>query len=245
MKTEIIKIKYILITNSSKKQKDNKQCSYKYIIQKRCGFRQTEAQSTIQDSKLYYNQYVKLFQDKLLNLRNKDEIQLKIEKEPKIEFSQSDEQSFLQSEEMQNQDNPYLKNVKQDKYKEHYKNNMYKNIMSAFQRHIESLNDLEIIKCYESLTEDKWPFSYIKIRVNQNLKKLGRFHLKLRNLLTSKNLKNLFIYFLKNSNSFWIQKSRVKDKEMLFELIEQLISQSQNEQFIESIKFYQKPKRLY
>ncbi|KAL4439556.1 hypothetical protein ABPG74_003958 [Tetrahymena malaccensis] len=228
-----------------KNEKDNKQCSYKYIIQKRCGFRQTEAQSTIQDNKLCYNQYVKLFEDKLLNQTNKDEIHLKIEKDTKVEFSLSDEISLSQYDEIENQDKPFQKSEKQDKYKEHYKNNMYKNIMSAFQRHIESLSDLDIIKCYESLTEDKWPFSYIKIRVNQNLKKLGRFHLKLRNLLTSKNLKNLFIYFLKNSNTFWIEKSRVKDKEKLFELIEQLISQSQNEQFIESIKFYQKPKRLY
>lgn len=48
-----------------------------------------------------------------------------------------------------------------DKYKEHYKNNTYKNILCAFQRHIEDLSECDLIKTYETLTEDKWSFDYI------------------------------------------------------------------------------------
>ncbi|EAS01673.2 hypothetical protein TTHERM_01207730 (macronuclear) [Tetrahymena thermophila SB210] len=126
------------------------------------------------------------------------------------------------------------------------KQNIYKNIINAFYRHIHTLKDTMLQKIYEALTKDKWQFSYIALRVYQNLKGCGRFSLKIKNLLTSPNLKNIFLFFLQNADDFWIKDSKIKNKEQLLKSISLIITAYENDcDFLLShICYYKKQKKL-
>ncbi|EAR92534.2 hypothetical protein TTHERM_00090280 (macronuclear) [Tetrahymena thermophila SB210] len=75
------------------------------------------------------------------------------------------------------------------------KHNLYKNILSAFKRHITECQDTFLMSFYENLSEDKWTFEHIKHRVSTNLAIFGRFNLKIKNLSKNRNLKKYLIIF--------------------------------------------------
>ncbi|EAR92543.2 hypothetical protein TTHERM_00090370 (macronuclear) [Tetrahymena thermophila SB210] len=103
------------------------------------------------------------------------------------------------------------------------KHNLYKNILSAFKKHIIECQDTFLMSFYENLSEDKWTFEHIKHRVSSNLALLGRFNLKIKNLSKNKNLKKIFNYFLKNSEKIWLQDSKIKDKDQYIEQINLMV----------------------
>ncbi|EWS75201.1 hypothetical protein TTHERM_000090427 (macronuclear) [Tetrahymena thermophila SB210] len=103
------------------------------------------------------------------------------------------------------------------------KHNLYKNILSAFKRHITECSDTFLMSFYENLSEDKWTFEHIKHRVSTNLALLGRFNLKIKNLSKNRNLKKIFNYFLKNSEKIWLQDSKIKDKDYYIQQINLMV----------------------
>ncbi|KAL4473549.1 hypothetical protein ABPG74_022413 [Tetrahymena malaccensis] len=113
------------------------------------------------------------------------------------------------------------------------KHNLYKNILSAFKRHINECQDTFLISVYENLSEDKWTFEHIQQRVSTNLARCGRFNLKIKNLSKNRNLQKIFNYFLKNSEKLWIQDSKIKDKEYYIEQIN-LIVKAQEKQILQN-----------
>ncbi|EAR92552.2 hypothetical protein TTHERM_00091450 (macronuclear) [Tetrahymena thermophila SB210] len=113
------------------------------------------------------------------------------------------------------------------------KHNLYKNILSAFKRHITQCEDTFLKSFYENLSEDKWSFEHIKQRVSTNLEKLGRFNLKIKNLSKNRNLQKIFNYFLKNSQKLWLQDSKIRDKDWYIEQIN-LMVKAQERQILQN-----------
>ncbi|KAL4503879.1 hypothetical protein ABPG72_022509 [Tetrahymena utriculariae] len=113
------------------------------------------------------------------------------------------------------------------------KHNLFKNILSAFKRHINECEDTLLMSVYENLSEDKWTFSHIQQRVSANLAKCGRFNLKIKNLSKNKNLHKIFNYFLKNSQKLWLKNSKIYNKKQYSEQIE-LIIKAQDRQFLQN-----------
>ncbi|EAR92540.1 hypothetical protein TTHERM_00090340 (macronuclear) [Tetrahymena thermophila SB210] len=103
------------------------------------------------------------------------------------------------------------------------KHNLYKNILSAFKKHITECQDTFLMSFYENLSEDKWTFEHIKLRVTTNLAIFGRFNLKVKNFSKNRNLKKIFHYFLKNSEKIWLQDSKIKDKDYYIQQINLMV----------------------
>ncbi|EAR92542.1 hypothetical protein TTHERM_00090360 (macronuclear) [Tetrahymena thermophila SB210] len=103
------------------------------------------------------------------------------------------------------------------------KHNLYKNILSAFKKHIIECQDTSLISVYENLSENKWTFERIQQRVSINLAKCGRFNLKIKNLSKNRNLQKIFNYFLKNSEKLWLQDSKIKNKDQYIEQINLMV----------------------
>ncbi|KAL4502501.1 hypothetical protein ABPG72_012088 [Tetrahymena utriculariae] len=118
--------------------------------------------------------------------------------------------------------------------------NIYKNILYAFQRHIQTCSNQRLAELYESMTKDKWDFQRIQFRVCQNLKKCSRVNLKLKNLSTNENLKNIFFYFLKNSNELWLDGSKIVDKKKIEESIQIILKAKELNMLSDNISFYKK-----
>ncbi|EWS75204.1 hypothetical protein TTHERM_000090369 (macronuclear) [Tetrahymena thermophila SB210] len=103
------------------------------------------------------------------------------------------------------------------------KHNLYKNILSAFKKHIMECQDTLLMSVYENLSENKWTFERIQQRVSTNLGKCGRFNLKIKNLSKNRNLQKIFNYFLKNSEKLWLQDSKIKNKDQYIEQINLMV----------------------
>ncbi|EWS75203.1 hypothetical protein TTHERM_000090429 (macronuclear) [Tetrahymena thermophila SB210] len=103
------------------------------------------------------------------------------------------------------------------------KHNLYKNILSAFKKHIIECKDTFLMSVYENLSENKWTFERIQQRVSTNLARCGRYNLKIKNLSKNRNLQKIFNHFLKNSEKLWLQDSKIKNKNQYIEQINLMI----------------------
>ncbi|KAL4462912.1 hypothetical protein ABPG72_018803 [Tetrahymena utriculariae] len=196
-----------------------------------------------------YNHYLSLFSKiqmvKVEEAQDKcDEISIEPESEY-VSISNKNENNDEQIDGVNEEQNEKLQ-IDIKLFLEKSKQNIYKNIINAFYRHIHTLKDTILQKIYEALTKDKWQFSYIALRVYQNLKGCGRFSLKIKNLLTSPNLKNIFLFFLQNADDFWIKDSKIKEKDQLLKSISLIITAYENDcDFLLShICYYKKQKKL-
>ncbi|KAL4473547.1 hypothetical protein ABPG74_022411 [Tetrahymena malaccensis] len=122
------------------------------------------------------------------------------------------------------------------------KQNQYKNILNAFKRHIDSCSDERLSKLYQNLSQENWPIEHIKKRVNINLKNCCRLNLKIKNLITNNNLKNIFIHFLKNCQQFWLNDSKIVNKEQYIEIINIMIEAYDKNILQQFTKYYKKKK---
>ncbi|KAL4476338.1 hypothetical protein ABPG74_010071 [Tetrahymena malaccensis] len=120
--------------------------------------------------------------------------------------------------------------------------NVYKNILYAFNKHIHSCKDDQLIELYESFTQD-WDFLHIQRRVCQNLKDNVRPSLKFRNMLKSENLKKIFLHFLQNIERYWLKDSKIKDKEVYNNSISLLLKGYEHGTLIKHIQYYRKSKK--
>ncbi|KAL4503881.1 hypothetical protein ABPG72_022511 [Tetrahymena utriculariae] len=200
-----------------KKKKTEKLCSYKIIQQQKCG-------KVINDK--YYQEYINAF------------IQNQAKKQGPI------------SDQPQEETNIQLASNNADKEKDvidflqKSKNNFYKNILYAFSNHILYQTTETQRNNYEQITQDKWSFSHIKLRVQQNLQNCGRFGLKARNLLQNSNLSAVFIQFLKNSDTLWIDQSKIKNKDSYKKQIKMILDAHNQNILIQNISFYKKQKKI-
>ncbi|KAL4494010.1 hypothetical protein ABPG72_022027 [Tetrahymena utriculariae] len=121
--------------------------------------------------------------------------------------------------------------------------NTYKNIIFAFFKHIQECVDPVQQEKYEQLTEDKWEYKHISLRVYQNLRNCGRSNLKIKNLIQNRNLKGVFINFLENSDDLWIKQSKIKDKEGIKKQINLIIEAYKKNILANNIQFYKKHKK--
>ncbi|EAR92532.2 hypothetical protein TTHERM_00090260 (macronuclear) [Tetrahymena thermophila SB210] len=103
------------------------------------------------------------------------------------------------------------------------KHNLYKNILSAFKKHIIECKDTSLMSVYENLSENKWAFEHIQQRVSVNLARCGRYNLKIKNLSKNRNLQKIFNHFLKNSEKLWLQDSKIKNKDQYIEQINLMV----------------------
>ncbi|EWS75208.1 hypothetical protein TTHERM_000089239 (macronuclear) [Tetrahymena thermophila SB210] len=124
------------------------------------------------------------------------------------------------------------------------KNNFYKNILYAFSNHILYQTTETQRQNYEQLTQDSWSFNHIKLRVQQNLQNCSRFSLKVRNLLQNSNLSKVFIQFLKNSDSIWLDQSKIKNKDSYKKQIKMILDAYNQNVLIQNISFYKKQKKI-
>ncbi|KAL4440896.1 hypothetical protein ABPG74_009309 [Tetrahymena malaccensis] len=123
------------------------------------------------------------------------------------------------------------------------KDNFYKNLLYAFNRHIKQLKEPQLIQLYESMTIDDWTFDHIQYRVNKNLDNCDRLGLKVRNLVKNKNLKRIFIHFLKNANSMWLDNSKIKNIEQYQEFINLFLKAYNYRILSYGISYYKKHKK--
>ncbi|EWS72752.1 hypothetical protein TTHERM_000558579 (macronuclear) [Tetrahymena thermophila SB210] len=123
------------------------------------------------------------------------------------------------------------------------KDNFYKNLLYAFNRHIKLLKEPQLINLYESMTIDKWDFDHIQYRVNKNLDNCDRLGLKVRNLVKNKNLKRIFIHFLKNANSMWLDSSKIKNINQYQEFINLFLKAYNYRILSYGISYYKKHKK--
>ncbi|EAR88053.1 hypothetical protein TTHERM_00013190 (macronuclear) [Tetrahymena thermophila SB210] len=121
--------------------------------------------------------------------------------------------------------------------------NTYKNIIFAFFKHIQECVDPIQQEKYVQLTEDKWEYKHISLRVYQNLRNCGRSNLKIKNLIQNRNLKGVFINFLENSDDLWIKQSKIKDKEGIKKQINLIIEAYKKNILANNIQFYKKHKK--
>ncbi|EWS72215.1 hypothetical protein TTHERM_000537028 (macronuclear) [Tetrahymena thermophila SB210] len=214
--------------NKNAKQKENSsRCKYKMLFY----IDNTDALQS-------YNEYMQRFYP-----------QLKVE--PKVQglkIEENIEQSTNIVENNTTQNN--LKNNQLEDYDEliqqflkYSQSNVYKNIIYAFQKHISELKDEKLQQIYEKLTPDKWKFSYIQLRAYQNFKNCGRFNLKMKNLIKSKNLNKIFSFFLQNAENLWMNGSKLKDKSQHLDAIQILMQIQQNPEIVKNIDNYKKSKK--
>ncbi|KAL4426273.1 hypothetical protein ABPG74_018690 [Tetrahymena malaccensis] len=214
----------------------NDRCNYKMIDD----IDQDEIQQIQQ-----YNHYMSLFKKtSYVKIEEDNEECEEINIEPEPEHNTQSNKNENNDGVIQEENEKLQVDIKL--FLEKSKQNIYKNIVNAFYRHIHTLKDTMLQKIYEALTQDKWQFSYIALRVYQNLKGCGRFSLKIKNLLTSPNLKNIFLFFLQNAEDFWIKDSKIKEKDQLLKSISLIITAYENDcDFLLShICYYKKQKKL-
>ncbi|KAL4476337.1 hypothetical protein ABPG74_010070 [Tetrahymena malaccensis] len=159
----------------------------------------------------------------------------------KIEDSQSYELNMCETEDAE--ENLGEKDGEIMDFLEKSKLNTYKNIIFAFFKHIQECDDPIQQEKYEQLTEDKWEYKHISLRVYQNLRNCGRSNLKIKNLIQNRNLKGVFINFLENSDDLWIKQSKIKDKEGIKKQINLIIQAYKKNILANNIQFYKKHKK--
>ncbi|KAL4488860.1 hypothetical protein ABPG72_016513 [Tetrahymena utriculariae] len=123
------------------------------------------------------------------------------------------------------------------------KDNFYKNLLYAFNRHIKQLKEPQLIKLYESMTINDWKFDHIQYRVNKNLDNCDRLGLKVRNLVKNKNLKRIFIHFLKNAKQMWLDNSKIKNVDQYQEFINLFLKAYNYRVLSYGISYYKKHKK--
>ncbi|KAL4503877.1 hypothetical protein ABPG72_022507 [Tetrahymena utriculariae] len=147
--------------------------------------------------------------------------------------------SSILNEKNKNQDTK-LKNIFD--FLEQNKQNQYKNILNAFKRHIDDCSDEYLTQLYQQLSQENWSIQRIKKRVNINLKNGSRLNLKIKNLITNNNLKNIFIHFLKNSQQLWLNNSKIINKEHYIDIINIMIQAYDKNLLQQFTKYYKKKK---
>ncbi|EAR92531.2 hypothetical protein TTHERM_00090250 (macronuclear) [Tetrahymena thermophila SB210] len=178
-----------------------------------------------------YDQYMK-------NIGSLDSMEEK-QSNSKKEYEQQNEDQMIQQE---NDDDSKQQEVID--FLQKSKTNFFKNLIYAFQNHILYQCDEQQKQQYRSHTQDDWTFDRIKLRVQQNLQNCGRFGLKVRNIFQNENLSGVFLYFLKNSNQFWLDHSKIKDKESYKKQIEMILNAFEKKILIQNICYYKKFKKL-
>ncbi|KAL4473550.1 hypothetical protein ABPG74_022414 [Tetrahymena malaccensis] len=161
------------------------------------------------------------------------------------------QENFQKEQEQQNEDQMLQQENDEDSKQQEVidflqksKTNFFKNIIYAFQNHILYQCDEQQKQQYQLHTQDDWKFDRIKLRVQQNLQNCGRFGLKVKNLFQNENLSGVFLYFLKNSNQFWLDNSKIKDKESYKKQIEMILNAFEKNILIQNICYYKKFKKL-
>ncbi|KAL4439555.1 hypothetical protein ABPG74_003957 [Tetrahymena malaccensis] len=214
--------------NKNSKQKEKTQrCKYKMFFN-----------IDITDASQQYNEYMQRFYPQI---KIESKLQgLKIEEQ--IEQSSNLVENITTKNNLKNnqlEDNEEL--ILQ--FLKYSQSNVYKNIIYAFQKHISELKDEKLQQIYEQLTPDKWKFSYIQLRAYQNFKNCGRFNLKMKNLIKSKNLNKIFSFFLQNAENLWMNGSKLRDKAQHLDAIQILLQIQQNPEIVKNIENYKKSKK--
>ncbi|KAL4456892.1 hypothetical protein ABPG74_014530 [Tetrahymena malaccensis] len=246
------------ISSHLKVKPQSKICHYKLLFPQLSRKSIQEQQYKQQND---YNEYL----NRISNIQyNISTINLKIEQNnpfPSISMiqSQSDAKSFS-TEKLQNQERtPCEKKKKISKTKEKRKillndqnvkvlveeykqikdQNCLKNIKEAFLRHINSNLSEDIKNMYVNKMGGGIQFGQIKKKINFSLKENSTNNKCIKFMCKSNQVKPAFLYFLEHIEEFWLNESKVQNKETCKMIVQFLIKIINNVQCVDFIEHYQ------
>ncbi|KAL4441394.1 hypothetical protein ABPG74_013689 [Tetrahymena malaccensis] len=156
--------------------------------------------------------------------------------------------TYQQIESSSDQSNKNEMNQNQSKSKASYpikNSNIMKNILKSFQRYIENEQDEQQKQHFCNLSKVSYGHTQLCKFLKFSLKTEGkRWNMKAKNLIERSKLKPLFEYYLININKFWLNNSKVSNKNEHEVLANYLLNQIQNPSDSSQIRFYQKNKQI-
>ncbi|KAL4430459.1 hypothetical protein ABPG74_013309 [Tetrahymena malaccensis] len=120
--------------------------------------------------------------------------------------------------------------------------NQIKNLLNSFKNHISEVDDEFLMNRYCQLYQSQGiNYTNLKKIIIKRIKdKNTRWNMKLKSLLKSIHLRNIFYYYLENESMKWLNQSKVQDRELVIELVERLIQYQHNDRVLKEIRTYRK-----
>ncbi|EAR84050.2 hypothetical protein TTHERM_00755840 (macronuclear) [Tetrahymena thermophila SB210] len=120
--------------------------------------------------------------------------------------------------------------------------NQIKNLLNSFKNHITETQDEFLMNRYCQLYQSQGiNYTNLKKIVTKRIKdKNTRWNMKLKSLLKSIHLRQIFYYYLENESMKWLNNSKVQDRELIIELVERLIQYQHNDKILKEIRTYRK-----
>ncbi|EAR99387.1 hypothetical protein TTHERM_00133530 (macronuclear) [Tetrahymena thermophila SB210] len=247
------------ISSHLKVKPQSKICHYKLLFPQ-LSRKSSQEQSIKQQND--YNEYLNRISNTQYNIST---INLKIEQNnpfPSIYMTQSQQSDIksLSNEKLQKQENRACEKKKKisktkekrkillndqnvkvliEEYKQIKDQNCLKNIKEAFLRHINSNLSEDTKNMYVNKMGGGVQFGQIKKKINFSLKENSTNNKCIKFMCKSNQVKPAFHYFLEHIEEFWLNDSKVQNKETCKIIVQFLIKIINNVQCVDFIEHYQ------